>query len=90
MSKGKTVRVRITIEKDPEVRTVTVRFGNRWIRAKIRNEGGWTADENIRLATDPAFLSRKISEAHKRGETWIKMAPGTPWGQLLPGKGLAI
>lgn len=90
MSKDKTVRVNITIEKDPEVRTVTIRFGNRWIRAKIRNEGGWTADENIRLATDPAFLSQKISEAQERGETWIKTAPGAPWGQLLPGKETAI
>lgn len=86
MSKGKTLRIKIILEKDPAVHTVTWRFGNRWARATIRKPGGFTPEDDVRLATDAAYAGTFFDAAADRGEVWIKTAPGAPWGQFLPGK----
>lgn len=68
-----TLRVNITLEKEPGVATAHIRLGNRWAKATLRNV---SKDQLLRIAMgDNEVLSSLLQEAKTRGEAWVKYGP---------------
>ena len=72
-----TLRVNITLEKEPGVATAHIRLGNRWAKATLRNVSN---DQLRRIAMgDNEVLSSLLQEAQTRGEAWTKAGPKAPF-----------
>jgi len=81
----RTMRVNITLEREPGVVTVRIRLGNKFVRATLR---GVSQDDLVKIATDiprgGRVLNRFLIEAARREECFAKGALKLPWVHWSP------
>lgn len=79
-----TLRVNIEMTDDPTVVVCKMRFGNKWVRAKLRRPDGWAGADGSAALVDPVKLGKALDEAKARGEMERKSGPGKPWVKVKP------
>lgn len=73
----RTLRINITLEREPGVATVHIRLGNWWAKATLRN----VSNDQLRSIAmgDPEVLPTLLRAAGERGEAWTKAGPKAPF-----------
>lgn len=79
-----TLRVNIEMTNDPTVVVCKMRFGNKWVRAKLRRPDGWAGADGSAALVDPVKLGKALDEETARGECERKSGPGKPWVKVKP------
>ena len=79
-----TLRVNSEMTNDPTVVVCKMRFGNKWVRAKLRRPDGWAGADGSAALVDPVKLGKALDEAKARGEMERKAGPGKPWVKVKP------
>jgi hypothetical protein len=75
----RTFRINITPEKDPRALRVSMRYGNHWWRATIRDERPWDAIGIMALTSKPAIFMEYFTKAVAAGEAYEKGGLRKPW-----------
>lgn len=78
----RTFRINITPEKDPRALRVSMRLGNHWWRATIRDTREWDAVNILALTSVPAVFIEFFAKAIAAGEAWEKAGLGKPWVKM--------
>ena len=79
-----TLKVNIDLTDDPDVVECRMRYGNKWIRAKLRAPGIGSGGDGTMALVDPKELSKALAEAKARGEMERKDGPGKLWVKVKP------
>ena len=75
----RTLRVNITQTKDPRALRVSMRYGNHWWRATIRDERPWDAVGIMAITSKPAIFMEYFTKAVAAGEAYEKVGLRKPW-----------
>lgn len=85
-----TLRVNIEMTDDPTVVVCKMRFGNKWVRAKLRRPEGWSGKDGSAALVDPEKLGAALDAAKARGEMEKKNGPGMLWVKVKPEAGKEV
>lgn len=75
----RTLRINITQTKDPRALRVSMRYGNHWWRATIRDERPWDAIGIMAITSKPAIFMEYFTKAVAAGEVYEKVGLRKPW-----------